>query len=73
MTDEKLKDKLVSKEKTKIYTAVNETISWPFASYFEKNQKELESTANPAMQKLYYGAEGAFPGGARDIDFRSYS
>lgn len=26
--------------------------------------KELESVANPIMQKLYQGAGGAFPGGA---------
>lgn len=62
-------------DKTKLETAINETISWLDASQegskeeYEEKQKELEAIANPIMQKLY-GAGGApggpegFPGGA---------
>ncbi|KAJ7582786.1 heat shock protein HSS1 [Mycena floridula] len=75
MTDEKLADKFEAADKSKLETAVNETISWLDASQeaskeeYEEKQKELEAIANPIMQKLY-GAGGAppgaggFPGGA---------
>lgn len=71
MNDEKLADKFEAADKTKLETAVNETIQWLDASQegskeeYEEKQKELESIANPIMQKLYGAAGGAggFPGG----------
>ena len=69
MTDEKLAGKFDPADKTKLETAVNETISWLDASQeaskeeYEEKQKELEAIANPIMQKLY-GAAGGAPGGA---------
>ncbi|TDL24720.1 heat shock protein 70 [Rickenella mellea] len=68
LNDEKLKDKFEAADKTKLETAVNETISWLDASQegskeeYEEKQKELEGIANPIMQKLYASAGGA-PGG----------
>jgi len=73
INDEKLADKFDPADKTKLETAVNETISWLDNSQeaskeeYEGKQKELESVANPIMQKLYGaagGAPGGFPGGA---------
>jgi len=71
INDEKLADKFEAADKTKLETAVNETISWLDSSQeaskeeYEEKQKELESVANPIMQKLYGsagGAPGGFPG-----------
>ncbi|KAK7043605.1 Hsp70 chaperone [Paramarasmius palmivorus] len=73
MTDEKLADKFDPADKSKLETAVNETIQWLDASQeaskeeYEEKQKELEAISNPIMQKLYGaagGAPGGFPGGA---------
>ncbi|KAG2147098.1 heat shock cognate 70 [Suillus cothurnatus] len=73
ITDEKLADKFDPADKSKLESSVNETISWLDASQeaskeeYEGKQKELESIANPIMQKLYGaagGAPGGFPGGA---------
>ena len=72
MTDEKLAGKFDPADKTKLETAVNETISWLDGAQeaskeeYEDRQKELEAVANPIMQKLYSagGAPGGFPGGA---------
>lgn len=72
MTDEKLADKFEAADKSKLETAVNDTIHWLDASQeaskeeYEEKQKELEAIANPIMQKLYgsTGApEGGFPSG----------
>lgn len=72
MTDEKLAGKFDAADKTKLETAVNETISWLDSSQegsaeeYNEKQKELEGIANPIMQKLYSqggGAAGGFPGG----------
>jgi len=69
MTEEKLADKFEASDKSRLETAVNETISWLDASQeaskeeYEEKQKELEAIANPIMQKLY-GAAGGAPGGA---------
>ncbi|KAJ6596818.1 heat shock cognate 70 [Mycena vulgaris] len=72
INDEKLADKFEAADKTKLESAVNDTIKWLDASQegskeeYEEKQKELEAIANPIMQKLY-GAGGApgggFPGG----------
>ncbi|KAG2041754.1 heat shock protein 70 [Suillus americanus] len=68
ITDEKLADKFDPADKSKLESSVNETISWLDASQeaskeeYEGKQKELESIANPIMQKLY-GAAGGAPGG----------
>ncbi|KAJ7740683.1 heat shock cognate 70 [Mycena maculata] len=75
INDEKLADKFEPADKTKLESAVNDTIKWLDASQegskeeYEEKQKELEAVANPIMQKLYGaggapGAEGGFPGGA---------
>lgn len=72
LTDEKLAGKFDAADKTKLETAVNETISWLDSAQeaskeeYEERQKELEAVANPIMQKLYSagGAPGGFPGGA---------
>ncbi|KAJ7940709.1 heat shock cognate 70 [Mycena leptocephala] len=75
LNDEKLADKFEAADKSKLETAVNDTIKWLDASQegskeeYEEKQKELEAIANPIMQKLYGaggmppGAEGGFPGG----------
>ncbi|KAF8274943.1 heat shock protein 70 [Lactarius quietus] len=65
LTDEKLAGKFDAADKTKLETAVNETIAGSMEEYTEK-QKELEAIANPIMQKLYSqaGAAGGFPPGA---------
>jgi len=74
LNDEKLADKFDPADKKKLEDAVNEAIQWLDASQeaskeeYETRQKELESVANPIMQKLYGaaggapGAEGGFPG-----------
>lgn len=75
MQDEKLADKFDAADKSKLETAVNETISWLDGAQeatkeeYEERQKELEAVANPIMQKLYGSAggmpgAGGFPGGA---------
>jgi heat shock protein 1/8 len=73
IADDKLADKFEAGDKTKLETAVNETISWLDASQeaskeeYEEKQKELEAIANPIMQRLYgllAVHPGGFPGGA---------
>ncbi|KAL1746342.1 heat shock protein HSS1 [Schizophyllum fasciatum] len=73
LTEEKVAEKLEADDKAKLETAINETISWLDNSQeaseeeYKDRQKELESVANPIMQKLYGaagGAPGGFPGGA---------
>jgi len=75
INDEKLAGKFEPADKKKLEDSVNEAISWLDNSQeaskeeYEERQKELESIANPIMQKLYAssgGAPGAFPnpGGA---------
>jgi heat shock protein 1/8 len=75
LTDDKLASKFDAADKSKLETAVNETISWLDASQegsieeYNEKQKELEGIANPIMQKLYAQAgagagagAGGFPG-----------
>lgn len=71
LSDEKLADKFEPADKKKLEDAVNSAISWLDSSQeaskeeYEEHQKELESIANPIMQKLYAsagGAPGGFPG-----------
>ena len=71
MQDEKLQDKFEPADKTKLESAINDTIKWLDVSQeaakeeYEERQKELEAVANPIMQKLYSsagGAPGGFPG-----------
>ena len=56
MTDEKLADKFDPADKTKLETAVNDTIHWLDASQegskeeYEEKQKELEAIANPSCR-----------------------
>jgi len=73
LNDEKLADKFDPADKSKLESAVNDTIKWLDASQegskeeYEEKQKELESIANPIMQKLY-GA-GGMPGGGMPEGF----
>jgi L1 cell adhesion molecule like protein len=68
LADDKLASKFEPADKSKLESAVNETISWLDASQeaskeeYESRQKELEAIANPIMQRLY-GAAGGAPGG----------
>ena len=72
LTDDKLAGEFEAEDKTKLETAVNETIQWLDASQegsieeYNEKQKELEAIVNHIMQKLYSqaGAAGGFPGGA---------
>ncbi|KAJ7190108.1 heat shock cognate 70 [Mycena pura] len=72
--DEKVADKLGPADKSKLESAVNETIKWLDASQegskeeYDEKQKELEAITNPIMQKLYGagGAPGGFPGASED-------
>ncbi|KAI4527541.1 heat shock protein HSS1 [Schizophyllum commune Loenen D] len=73
LNEEKVAEKLEPADKTKLETAINETITWLDNSQeaseeeYKDRQKELEGVANPIMQKLYGaagGAPGGFPGGA---------
>ncbi|KAJ6543360.1 heat shock cognate 70 kDa protein-like protein [Mycena vulgaris] len=67
-------DKLGASDKSKLDSAVNETIKWLDASQegskeeYDEKQKELEAVANPVMQKLYGAdsAPGGFPGTSED-------
>jgi L1 cell adhesion molecule like protein len=75
LNDEKLADKFDAADKTKLESAVNDTIKWLDASQegskeeYEEKQKELEAIANPIMSRLYGaggapgGPAGGFPGG----------
>jgi len=73
LADDKLASKFDEADKSKLESAVNDAISWLDASQeasieeYQEKQKELESIANPIMQKLYSqagaGAPGGFPGG----------
>ncbi|KAG9052564.1 70-kilodalton heat shock protein [Serendipita sp. 407] len=66
--DDKVADKFDPADKKKLADAITETIKWLDASQeaskeeYEEKQKELESVANPIMQR-FYGAGGAAPGG----------
>jgi len=73
INDEKLKDKIPAEDRTTIETAVDSTVKWLDANQgaakgeFDAKMKELESTVNPIMTKLYQSAGGApgaggFPG-----------
>ncbi|KAL4068054.1 heat shock cognate 70 [Scleroderma citrinum] len=73
LNDENLSGKFDPADKSRLETAINEAISWLDSSQeaskeeYESKQKELESIANPIMQKLYAGAgagagAGGFPG-----------
>ncbi|KAF7338351.1 hypothetical protein MVEN_02060700 [Mycena venus] len=73
LNDEKLADKFEAADKAKLESAVNDTIKWLDASQegskeeYEEKQKELESVANPIMQKLY--SAGGMPGGGMPEGF----
>ncbi|KIK16372.1 hypothetical protein PISMIDRAFT_686365 [Pisolithus microcarpus 441] len=73
INDEKLAGKFDPADKSKLETAINDTISWLDSSQeaskeeYDDEQKELEAVANPIMQKLYgaagaAGGPGGFPG-----------
>ncbi|KAJ6550451.1 heat shock cognate 70 [Mycena vulgaris] len=61
-------DKLSAADKSKLDSAVNETIKWLDCEEYDEKQKELEAVANPVMQKLYGAdsAPGGFPGTSED-------
>merc|ERR1711935_855450 len=65
LQEEKLQDKFEAGDKTKIETAVQETLDWLDKNQlaekdeFETKQKELEGVVNPIMMKVYQAAGGA--------------
>ncbi|TYZ61973.1 hypothetical protein PybrP1_007283 [[Pythium] brassicae (nom. inval.)] len=71
LDDEKLKSQISEDDRKAINDKVTETINWLDANQsaekeeFEAKQKELESVANPILQKMYASAGGAggMPGG----------
>merc|ERR1711885_53143 len=76
LQEEKLQDKFEADDKSKIETAVQETLDWLDKNQlaekdeFEAKQKELEGIVNPIMMKVYQAAgggggmpEGGMPGG----------
>merc|ERR1711936_1449932 len=80
LQEEKLQDKFEADDKSKIETAVQETLDWLDKNQlaekdeFEAKQKELEGIVNPIMMKVYQqaggggdmpeGMPGGMPGGA---------
>jgi len=73
MNDSKVANKIDSGDKTKLETAINDTLTWLSSNdqaekeQYEMKQKELEKIANPMMAKIYQGmpsAGGADAGGA---------
>merc|ERR1711877_10013 len=70
LQEEKLQDKFEADDKSKIETAVQETLDWLDKNQlaekdeFEAKQKELEGVVNPIMMKVYQAAGGGgMPGG----------
>jgi len=71
LQEEKLQDKFEADDKSKIETAVQETLDWLDKNQlaekeeFEGKQKELEAIVNPIMMKVYQAAGGGaeMPGG----------
>jgi len=70
--DEKIASKLDSTDKSKLESAINDTVKWLDSNQtaesdeFEHKQKELEGVAMPIMTKLYQssgGMPGGMPGG----------
>jgi len=65
LQEEKLQDKFEADDKTKIETAVQETLDWLDKNQlaekdeFEGKQKEIEGIVNPIMMKVYQAAGGA--------------
>merc|ERR1712147_586045 len=65
LQEEKLQDKFEADDKSKIETAVQETLDWLDKNQlaekdeFEAKQKELEGVVNPIMMKVYQAAGGA--------------
>jgi heat shock protein 1/8 len=68
--DDKLADKFDPADKKKLEDAITETVKWLDASQeaskeeYEEKQKELESIANPIMQRFYGAGGAAGAGGA---------
>merc|ERR1739840_83961 len=64
LQEEKLQDKFEADDKSKIETAVQETLDWLDKNQlaekdeFEGKQKELEAIVNPIMMKVYQAAGG---------------
>jgi heat shock protein 5 len=74
--EDKLADKLDEDDKDAIDTVVQETLDWldenqeADAEEYEEKRKEVESVANPIIQKVYASAGGA--GGMGDEDFEDF-
>lgn len=74
LSEEQVKSKIDSADQSKLEAAIKETIEWLDASSsasleeYEDKKKELESTANPILSKLYGGGApptgGSAPGGS---------
>jgi len=72
MNDEKVASAISAEDKQKVLDAVDATIKWLEGNQhaeldeFQHQQKELENTCNPIIQKMYAGAgggAGGMPGG----------
>ncbi|ETM50131.1 hypothetical protein L914_05782, partial [Phytophthora nicotianae] len=65
LNDEKMKEKIPEADKKVVDDKVTEVIQWLDANQsaekeeYESKQKELESVANPVLQKVYASAGGA--------------
>jgi heat shock 70kDa protein 1/2/6/8 len=75
MNDENVGGKIDPDDKTKIMTAVEETIAWLDGNQtaevdeFEDKMKELEGLCNPIISKMYQAGGGAPPGAGGMPDF----
>ncbi|KAL3894458.1 MAG: hypothetical protein SGPRY_013804, partial [Prymnesium sp.] len=69
--DDKLKDKISEADRSKVYQAIEEALSWLEKNQlgekeeFEHKQKEVESVCSPIMQAMYSNGAGmgGMPGG----------
>merc|ERR1712232_798002 len=72
-----IKDKIAEEDAEAIEEAISETLEWlednqeADLEEYEAKQKELESIANPIMQKIYQeaGGAGGEPGDFDESDF----
>jgi len=69
LKEDKIKDKIDSKDRQSIEEAIESTIKWlgdnesAEKDEFEAKQKELEEICRPIITKLYGGGAGGMPGG----------
>lgn len=70
LNDEKLKDKISEEDKKTLMDKIEDTLKWMDSNQdaqkeeYDAKQKDVESVANPIMQKIYQ--QGGQPGGAEE-------